>query len=60
MKVKKSLYERIGGEGAVNAAVELFYIKILADERVKNFFVHIDMTRLNYKMKEFLTFAFGG
>ena len=34
----ESLFVRIGGEGAVNAAVDLFYTKVLADERVKDFF----------------------
>jgi truncated hemoglobin YjbI len=37
-KDERSLFERIGGEGAVDAAVDLFYTKVLADERVKDFF----------------------
>ena len=37
-KDERSLFERIGGEGAVDAAVDLFYTKILADDRVKSFF----------------------
>ena len=30
-----SLFEKIGGRDAVNAAVDLFYQKVLADEKIK-------------------------
>ena len=40
-----TLYEKIGGEPAVDAAVELFYVKVLADDRIKHFFVNTDMKR---------------
>ena len=56
----KSLYERIGGEAAVTAAVELFYEKVLADERIKHFFEGIDMARQSGMQKKLLTFVFGG
>ena len=36
--MSKTLYERIGGEPAVNAAVELFYRKVLNDYRINRFF----------------------
>jgi len=55
-----SLYERIGGEGAINAAVELFYKKVLDDERIGEFFNGVDTDRLARKQKAFLTYAFGG
>lgn len=32
-----SLYERIGGEAAVDAAVDIFYRKVLSDDRVNGF-----------------------
>ena len=35
----KSLYERIGGEAAIVAAVELFYEKVMADPRTRSFFL---------------------
>ena len=41
----KSLYDRIGGDAAVNAAVELFYRKVLADDRINSFFEGIDMDK---------------
>jgi hemoglobin len=55
-----SLYEQIGGEAAVNAAVELFYRKVLADERISHFFDDVDMDEQIEKQKAFLTLAFGG
>lgn len=55
-----SLYERIGGEPAINAAVDKFYEKVLADERIKHFFEGVDTAKLNRMQKGFLTFAFGG
>ena len=38
-----SLFEKIGGRDAVNAAVDLFYKKVLADDRINGFFEGIDM-----------------
>ena len=55
-----SLFERIGGEPAIDAAVDIFYKKVLADDRIKGFFSGIDMEKQIQKQKSFLTFAFGG
>jgi hemoglobin len=55
-----SLYERLGGEAAVNAAVDIFYRKMLGDDRVSGFFDDTDMDRQAAKQKAFLTMAFGG
>ena len=55
-----SLYERIGGEAAVDAAVDKFYDKVLADDRIKRFFDGVDMARQRGHQKLFLTYAFGG
>ena len=55
-----SLYERLGGEAAVNAAVDIFYRKMLSDDRVSGFFDDTDMDRQAAKQKAFLTMAFGG
>lgn len=55
-----SLYEEIGGEAAVDAAVDLFYSKVLVDDRIKHFFEGIPMERLRGHQKSFLTVAFGG
>jgi hemoglobin len=55
-----TLFERIGGEKAVNAAVELFYRNLLSDGRVARFFDGVDMNEQIAKQKSFLTMAFGG
>lgn len=56
----ESLYERIGGEAAVNAAVETFYRKVLDDHRINRFFDKSDMAAQIAKQKAFFTLAFGG
>ncbi|MGE3181173.1 MAG: group 1 truncated hemoglobin [Phycisphaerae bacterium] len=55
-----SLFERIGGEAAVDAAVDNFYRRVMDDSRINQFFAGIDMDRQRDKQKAFLTFAFGG
>ncbi|MGB5686691.1 MAG: group 1 truncated hemoglobin, partial [Candidatus Electrothrix sp.] len=55
-----SIYEQLGGEKAVDAAVDLFYKKVLADSRVNGFFKGVDMERQLRMQKGFLTFVFGG
>lgn len=55
-----SLYERLGGEKAVDAAVDLFYRKVLADGRIARFFDNVNMEEQLAKQKAFLTMAFGG
>ncbi len=58
--MSESLYEKLGGEAAVNAAVDIFYKKVLDDHRINRFFENIDMTKQIAKQKAFLTLAFGG
>lgn len=55
-----SLYDRLGGEAAVDAAVDIFYRKVLSDPRISHFFDTVDMDRQRAKQKSFLTVAFGG
>ncbi|CAM2890360.1 group I truncated hemoglobin [Legionella worsleiensis] len=55
-----SLYERLGGQTAVNAAVDIFYRKMLTDDRVSYFFDDVDMELQILKQKGFLTMVFGG
>jgi hemoglobin len=55
-----SLFDRLGGEAAVNAAVDIFYRKVLADDRINSFFEGVDMDKQAAKQKAFLTMAFGG
>jgi hemoglobin len=55
-----TIFERIGGDAAVDAAVDIFYRKVLADDRISHFFDTVDMDRQRAKQKAFLTVAFGG
>ena len=55
-----SVYEQIGGEAAMDAAVELFYRKVLADDHISRFFEGVDMERQAAKQKAFLTMVMGG
>jgi hemoglobin len=56
----RSLYERLGGQPAIMAAVDLFYGKVLADETTRPFFEGLDMEAQIKKQVAFMTRAFGG
>jgi len=55
-----TLYQNIGGQPAVEAAVDIFYRKVLADDHISHFFEGVDMDHQIAKQKSFLTMAFGG
>ena len=55
-----TLYERIGGEGAITVAVEKFYVRVLADPMLVPFFGNVDMPRLKRHQFAFLSQALGG
>jgi len=55
-----SLFEQLGGTAAVDAAVDIFYRKVLNDDRINRFFEGVDMEKQAAKQKAFLTMAFGG
>jgi len=55
-----SLFERLGGADAVNAAVDIFYRKVLTDDRVKDYFDGVDMEKQAAKQRAFLTMVMGG
>ena len=44
---------------AVSAAVEIFYRKVTADDRIAHFFTNIPMHEQSAKLKAFLAYAFG-
>ena len=56
----QSLFDNIGGETAVDAAVDLFYRKVLNDDRISRYFDDVDMNEQRAKQKSFLTMVFGG
>lgn len=54
-----SLYHRLGGRAAIDATVNKFYVKVLADKRINHFFEDINMATQHRKQKAFLSAAFG-
>ncbi|AEI64283.1 group I truncated hemoglobin [Corallococcus macrosporus] len=57
---EKSVFEQLGGEPAMAAAVEVFYRRVLSDEHISHFFEDVDMERQAAKQKAFLTMVTGG
>jgi len=55
-----TVYEQLGGEAAINAAVDVFYRRVLADAYIKRFFDGVDMEMQSNKQKAFLTMVTGG
>jgi len=55
-----TLYEQLGGAAAVDAAVDIFYRKVLTDDSISHFFDTTDMDEQRAKQKAFLSWAFGG
>lgn len=54
------LYDRVGGDKAMEVAVDIFYRKAIQDELVGEFFIGVDLEALRLKQKSFLAMAFGG
>lgn len=57
---RATLYEKLGGRDAVNAAVDKFYVKVLADDRVASYFQSTDMAKQKAHQAAFMSMAFGG
>ena len=55
-----SLYEKLGGEGAVGAVVDRFYDLLLADPQVNHFFKATDMSKQRCRQKQFIMLVTGG
>src|ERR1700752_3740827 len=55
-----TIYDRIGGHEAIEAVVEDFYVRVLADQQLSGFFAGTNMNRLKGKQVEFFAAALGG
>lgn len=55
-----SLYDRVGGHEALEAVVDDFYNRVLADDQLSGFFAGTNMNRMKGKTTEFLAAALGG
>ncbi len=56
----ETLYETIGGRPRINAAVELFYQKVLADKSLRPFFEKVGMDHLRERQSMFVSMLLGG
>jgi len=55
-----SVYDQLGGSAAIDAAVDIFYRKVLSDDHIAPFFEGVDMMSQAAKQKSFLTMVTGG
>ncbi|WP_137283522.1 group I truncated hemoglobin [Halorussus salinisoli] len=55
-----TLYERLGGRESISAVVEVFYERVLGDDRVNHFFENTDMSALRAHQTKFLASVTGG
>ncbi|KAJ3356909.1 hypothetical protein HDU91_005476, partial [Kappamyces sp. JEL0680] len=55
-----NLYQELGGEAAIDATVDEFYKRILADSVLAPFFVKTDMAKQKRMQKLFMNHVFGG
>ncbi len=58
--LNESLYSRIGGDDAIAKVLNIFYKKIMSDDKLLPFFKDVEIERLISKQRIFLTFAMGG
>jgi hemoglobin len=54
-----TIYDRIGGHEAIEAVVEDFYVRVLADHQLRGFFTGTNMNRLKGKQVEFFAAVLG-
>jgi hemoglobin len=55
-----SIYDAIGGEPALVAVVDDFYVRVLADPQLVGFFAGVNMPKLKGRQVEFFAAALGG
>ena len=55
-----SIFEAIGGEDALVAVVDDFYVRVLADPQLASFFAGVNMPKLKGRQVEFFAAALGG
>jgi two-component system chemotaxis sensor kinase CheA len=55
-----SLFDRVGGLAAIDAIVEVFYGRVVADDRVKGFVADVDLDLLQAGQRAFLSALLGG
>jgi purine-binding chemotaxis protein CheW len=59
-RAERSLFERVGGAPAIEALVETFHRRLMADAQLSGFFKSVDMERQAHSQRAFLTMIAGG
>ena len=54
-----TIFDRIGGEPAVEAVVDIFYDKLLADPALVDYFIGVDLAKLKLHQRRFVGQALG-
>lgn len=60
MRETTTLYEKLGGQPAIEQVVDDFYQRILADDTINHFFAHTDMEKQRRHQTAFISYALGG
>ena len=55
-----TLFETIGGNRTIQAAVQRFYDKVLADDTLRPFFEGVDVVQLRSRQSMFVSMLLGG
>lgn len=58
--MKSTIYDEIGGAPAVDAVVNAFYQRLVADPALSSYFAGKDMARLKAHQRALVTVALGG
>ncbi|ELZ26320.1 hypothetical protein C474_21536 [Halogeometricum pallidum JCM 14848] len=57
---EQTLYHRLGGRDAIASVVDVFYDRVLADDRLAPFFEDVDMTKQRAHQTQFIAAVTGG
>lgn len=60
MNASPTLYEKLGGESAVETFVIAFYVRVMEDPELTPFFRNSSLAKIQAMQKEFFTMALGG
>ncbi len=60
MSGNDTIYSALGGATTIDAAIDLFYVRVIDDPNLKRFFSDMRLDRLKDHQKAFLTMALGG
>ena len=60
IKMADTLFDTIGGRLTINAAVDAFYKRVIADESLRPFFNNVGLDHLRARQRMFVSMLLGG